>query len=381
MVPGLRYPLRKVQYASGNMTLYTSSQSLRIEVKEGPRFQKFHIDSKPNTGRKMVRISSKIGELHVQIGDGAHTYACMGRLVIAVTVGTARESVTSEFEPCRHARRGGHVAYEIGLSEAEEECVGDATAHLQVTVLMPTSQRICACTSHGCAEKHTINERGVLLQGKRVGVQEYRDHSTCDKRLKYMASPPSTGGASTSNQFTECCDIEAPDSGGDTPSTCDATDDLAGNCAMAWTSEADEVADALEGSISAFQSGLLQDISLKDLVFCDASADDDLSLPPPLQTHATANAEFLQYQEWIMRLYVETEKLDCEGFERCRNMKSRFLDDLRKEWSKLDDLKSSAWRMASKKRTTITPHRLDPGSAQVIDTCEYHSNLSQDLCC
>ena len=106
---------------------------------------------------------------------------------------------------------------------------------------------------------------------------------------------------------------------------------------------------------------------------------DDVSLPPPLQSHATVNTEFLQYQEWIMKLYVEIEKLDCERFERCRNIKSRFLDDLQKEWAKLNDLKCSAWRMASKKPTTIMPHRPDPGSVQVIDTCEYHGNLSQNL--
>lgn len=241
---------------------------------------------------------------------------------------------------------------------------------------MPTSQRICVCTSHGCADKHTINERGILLQGKRVGVQEYRDHSASDKRLKYMASPPGPGAASTANQSTECSDIEAWDSRGDTPGTGGATGDSAGNCAMAWTSEADELADALEASFSDFRSGLLPDISVKDLVFCEPSEGDDLSLPPPLQSHATMNAEFLQYQEWIVKLYVEIEKLDCERFERCRIIKSRFLDDLRKEWAKLDDLKCSAWQMASKKHATITPHRPDPGSAQVIDTCEYHSKLN-----
>jgi len=247
---------------------------------------------------------------------------------------------------------------------------------------MPTSQRICTCTSHGCVEKHTINERGVLLRGKRVGVQEYRDHYTYDKRLKYMASPsPGPGAPSTgANQSTECFDIEAPDSGDDTPGTGDSTGDSDGNYAMAWTSEADELADALEDSISDFQSGLLQDINVEDLAFCEPSTGDDPSLPPPLQSHATVNAEFLQYQEWILKLYVEIEKLDCERFERCRSIKSQFLDDLRKEWAKLDDLKHSAWRMASTKCATVIPHRLvDPGSAQVIDTCEYRSNLSRDL--
>jgi len=73
------------------------------------------------------------------------------------------------------------------------------------TVVMPTSQRICTYASHGCtAKKHTINERGVLLQWKWAGVQEYRDHHTCDKHPKYMASPLSPGAASTTNQSTKC---------------------------------------------------------------------------------------------------------------------------------------------------------------------------------
>jgi len=243
---------------------------------------------------------------------------------------------------------------------------------------MPTSQHICICTSHSCAKKHTTNKRGVLLQGKMVGVQEYRDHHACDKCLKYMASPPSPGAVSTTNQSTKCTGTEAPDSVGDTG---DGADNSAGNCTMAPTPEADELADALEDSISDFQSGKLQDISVKDLAFCEPSAGDDLSLrlPPPLQSHATMNAKFLQYQGWVMELYVEIKKLECEKFECCRNIKSWFLDDLQKEWSKLDKLKCSAWWMASKKCTTIIPHCPDPGSAQVIDTCEYHSNLSQDI--
>ena len=85
----------------------------------------------------------------------------------------------------------------LGANEEGEASMCDATAHLTV---MPTLQRICTCTSHGCAKNLTINERGVLLQGKRVGVQEYRHYHMCDKRLKYMASPPSPGAAPTMNQ-------------------------------------------------------------------------------------------------------------------------------------------------------------------------------------
>ena len=137
--------------------------------------------------------------------------------------------------------------------------------------------------------------------------------------------------------------------------------------------------DALEDSISDFWSGLLQDISIKDLIFCKPSAGNNLSCPPPLQIHATVNTEFLQYQEWIMKLHVEIEKLDCERSECCRNIKSQFLDDLWKEWAKLDDLKCSAWQIASEKHATIMPHQPDPGLAQVINTCEYCGNLEQDL--
>jgi hypothetical protein len=76
-----------------------------------------------------------------------------------------------------------------------------------------------------------------------------------------------------------------------------------------------------------------------------------------------------------MKLYIGIKKLDCKRFECCRKIKSLFLNDLQKEWAKLDDLKSSAWWMASKKHTPIMPHHPDPSSVQVIDTYEYCSNL------
>ena len=74
-----------------------------------------------------------------------------------------------------------------------------------------------------------------------------------------MAPPPRPGAASTANQSTERSDIEAQalDLGDDTPGTGNGAVNTTGNYAMAWTSEADELANALEGSISDFWSGLL----------------------------------------------------------------------------------------------------------------------------
>ena len=110
-----------------------------------------------------------------------------------------------------YAWRGGCVAYEIGSTKAKvpvmrREKFPWVTPQLTLqTIVMPTSQHICTYTSHGCAaKKHTINKRGVLLQWKQAGVQEYRDHHMCDKHPKYMASPPSPGAASTTNQSTKC---------------------------------------------------------------------------------------------------------------------------------------------------------------------------------
>jgi hypothetical protein len=137
---------------------------------------------------------------------------------------------------------------------------------------------------------------------------------------------------------------------------------------MTWTSPEDELASALEDCVSVFRSGLqkLQDINIEDLVFCSGPLKDaDLLDPPPLQILATANLPFLQYHDWIMKLYVETQNLDCGRFERCGRIKHSLLNDLRNEWTKLEELKHSAWKIASLVRSP------EPGSAQITNTCEY----------
>jgi hypothetical protein len=135
--------------------------------------------------------------------------------------------------------------------------------------------------------------------------------------------------------------------------------------AMRWTSQEDELASALEDCVSVLRSGLqrLQDISVEDLVFCEPLKDADPLIPPPLQIIAIKNLPFLRYHDWIMTLYSETQKLDCGMFERCERIKHSLLHDLRNEWTKLDELKRRAWQMASLRSP-------EPGSAQIINTCE-----------
>ena len=137
--------------------------------------------------------------------------------------------------------------------------------------------------------------------------------------------------------------------------------------AMIWTSQEDELASALEDCVSVFWSGLqqLQDIGIEDLVFCEPPKDLDTDplIIPPLQILVTANLPFLQYQDWIMKLYLETQKLDCGTFEHCGHIKHSLLDDLWNKWTKLEELKHRAWQKASL-------HSPEPGSAQIIDTCE-----------
>jgi hypothetical protein len=76
-----------------------------------------------------------------------------------------------------------------------------------------------------------------------------------------------------------------------------------------------------------------------------------------------------------MELWLETEKLDCGSFERCRNIKAKLLDDLRNEWTRLKELKRRAWLLATQNDFTIPP-RPESGSAQIIDTCKCYSNPS-----
>ncbi len=142
---------------------------------------------------------------------------------------------------------------------------------------------------------------------------------------------------------------------------------------MSGNSKEDEIANILEECLSVFRSGLLQDIKIDDLVFCEPSREDDPHTPPHLQSLATTNTQFLQYQDWIKKLSLDATELDCEGFERCRSIKCQLLDDLRDEWTKLEELKRRAWQLTCRDADlAMPPHpRTDPGLVQGIDTCEY----------
>jgi len=147
-------------------------------------------------------------------------------------------------------------------------------------------------------------------------------------------------------------------------------------------SKEDEIASILEECLSVFRSGMLQDIKVDDLVFCEPSKEGEPQIPPPLQSLATANTQFLQYQDWIQKLSLDAKKLDCEGFERCRSIKCQFLEDLQSEWTKLDELKRRAWQLTSQSTGLTMPPRpsADPALVRVqrleIDTCEYQNNLA-----
>ena len=144
--------------------------------------------------------------------------------------------------------------------------------------------------------------------------------------------------------------------------------DSAESHAMTRTSQEDELVSTLEDCVSVLQSGLqqFQNIRVEDLVFCEPPKDADplIPHPPTLQVLATTNLPFLEYHDWIVTLYTETQKLNCGSLERCERIKHGLLEDLEKEWAKLDDLKHKAWQMTSQRSA-------EPGSAQIINTCGY----------
>jgi hypothetical protein len=175
---------------------------------------------------------------------------------------------------------------------------------------------------------------------------------------------------SRSTGSSDCSEKETTDkiSGVDAHTSRAHGGDSAESYATTRTSQEDELVSALEDCISILRSGLqqFQNISIEDLVFCEPPKDVDplIPSPPTLQVLATTNLPFLQYHDWIMTLYSETQKLDCGSFERCGRIKHGLLEDLRKEWAKLEDLKHRAWQMTSQRSP-------EPGSAQITDTCEY----------
>ena len=185
---------------------------------------------------------------------------------------------------------------------------------------------------HGCIGKGAADKEDCPRRVKRPMVQEYLDRRTNVKHQKYR------------------------------------TGDSAGSSTMSGKSKEDEVASILEECLTAFQSGLLQDIKIDDLVFCEPSNEGDahtLHTSPPLQSLATTNTQFLQYQDWIKKLSFGVENLDCEGFERCKSIKCQLLNDLRNEWTKLEELKHRAWQLTSQNAGLTMPP-----CPRRIDTCE-----------
>ena len=108
-------------------------------------------------------------------------------------------------------------------------------------------------------------------------------------------------------------------------------------------SQEDKLARSLEDCLSVFRSGLLQDIRAEDLVFCDPSDQDDPQLPPPLQSLAISNTQFMEYRDWILTMFTDTLNLDCGQFERCRSIRDQLLDDIRNEWIRCHDTTDRGW--------------------------------------
>ncbi len=151
-------------------------------------------------------------------------------------------------------------------------------------------------------------------------------------------------------------------------------------------SQEDELAHTLEVCLSVFWLGLLQDIHIKGLVFCKPSSEDDPHSPPALQSLAIVNAQFLEYREQIIKMFIDTLNLDCGRFKCCRSIRDQLLDDIWNELIKLDKLKLCAWQMApwnGMGHAMPTPSDPGPtisisdiGSMRVIDTCECVGSIS-----
>ncbi|KAH8976647.1 hypothetical protein EDB86DRAFT_3095162 [Lactarius hatsudake] len=231
---------------------------------------------------------------------------------------------------------------------------------------MSARQPICTCVSYGCDKKETTDERGNPIRGKRLGIQEYWEHRRGEKRLKYMREAGSPDRRQTGSN--------APPNTTTSPQTTHCAGEPVGT--QAWASQEDELARSLEDCLSVFRSGLLHDIRIEGLVFWEPSKEDDLRPPPPLQRLAKANTQFLEYREWIKKMLIDCQNLDCGTFERCRSIRDQLLHDIQNEWIKLDDLQLRAWQMASQNdRSVPTPSGPGPTvsdfgstSTRVIDT-------------
>ena len=136
------------------------------------------------------------------------------------------------------------------------------------------------------------------------------------------------------------------------------------------TSHGDELACSLQNCLSVFQSGSIKGIIAEDLTFCEPSENDDPNTPPPLESHAAMNANFLKYQGWIATLFFDTNKVECGGLEHCELIKKQLLGSLQDEWNKLKDIKLHAWkRYSGARKACVVPPLVPPRLAQIVDTC------------
>ena len=136
------------------------------------------------------------------------------------------------------------------------------------------------------------------------------------------------------------------------------------------TSHGDELACSLQNCLSVFQSGSIKGIIAEDLTFCEPSENDDPNTPPPLESHAAMNANFLKYQGWIATLFFDTDKVECGGLEHCELIKKQLLGSLQDEWNKLKDIKLHAWkRYSGARKACVVPPLVPPRLAQIVDTC------------
>lgn len=219
--------------------------------------------------------------------------------------------------------------------------------------MMPSSLHICNCISHSCALHETKDEWGVPRKGKRLAAHEYWEHRMHDKRLKYMGHQPNHELAP--NEDDDMIGVDTRES-----------------FISPSTSYDDELSRTLRNCVSAFQSGSANSTINDDLAFCEPSEDDDPNTPPPLQSHAITNADFLEYQGWIATLFLDADKIECRGLEYCELIKNELLDSLRNEWNKLEDIKLRAWKRCNHARQArAIPPPPPPGLAQIVDTCSY----------
>jgi hypothetical protein len=219
---------------------------------------------------------------------------------------------------------------------------------------MPSSPHVCDCISHSCALHETKDEWGVSRKGKRLAAHEYWEHRMHDKRLKYLSHEPNRK--------------LAPDVGPEDDGTIGV--DTPGNSITPSTSYDDELAHTLQNCLSAFQSGSANSTITEDLAFCEPSEDHDWNTPPPLQSHAIMNADFLEYQGWVATLFLDADKIECGGLEHCELIKKQLVDSLQDEWNKLEDIKLRAWKGCNRARKArAVPPPPPPGLAQIVDTC------------